>query len=43
MENNPLKIYSSTLEMIESTLMLKLNNLTKKHNIKCQVYKTWSL
>ena len=38
MENNPLKIYNSTLEMIGSTPMLKLNNLTKKHNIKCQVY-----
>lgn len=35
MENNPLRVYNSTLDMIGSTPMLKLSNITKKHNIKC--------
>lgn len=38
MENNPLRVYNSTLDMIGSTPMLKLSNITKKHNIKCQVF-----
>ena len=35
MEKNPLRVYNSTLDMIGSTPMLKLTNLTKLHNIKC--------
>lgn len=35
MENNPLRVYNSTLEMIGSTPMLKLNKLLIKHDIKC--------
>ena len=35
MENNPLRVYTNVLDMIGSTPILKLNKLTKKHNIKC--------